>query len=230
MDVFDGRREFLERHSLGSQVFCRIREGILSGKYPPGTAIREGKISRELGVSRTPVREAIRQLELEGLVSVYPNKGAVVTGVNEKDIQDIFAIRSQLEGMAAEWAAARLTQTQFRELQDIVELMEFYTSKHSLDKLVDLDSRFHEIIYEASGSSPLHHVLASFHYFVQKARMVSLSTPGRAELVVNEHRAILDALQREDGESAKQSITLHVQNAAANVQREKAVLSDKAGR
>ncbi len=222
MDVFDtrGDRESFGRHNLGSRVFYRLREDILNGKYAPGEALREGKISQELGVSRTPVREAIRQLELEGLVSLYPHRGAVVTGISEKDIRDIFAIRSHLEGMAALWAAEHMTDDQFQELKDVVELMDFYTARHSLNKLVDLDSRFHEIIYEASDSNPLHHVLSSFHYFVQRARMASLSTPGRAELVVQEHRAILDALAAGDGPRAQQCINQHVRNAAANVHKE----------
>ena len=222
MDGLDSRkeRESGGKHNLGSRVYYRLREDILNGKYPPGDALRESHISQELGVSRTPVREAIRQLELEGLISVYPHRGAVVTGISEKDIRDIYVIRSHLEGMAALWAAENISNEQFQELKDIVELMDFYTSRHSLEKLVGLDSRFHQVIYEASASNPLHHVLSSFHYFVQRARSASLSTPGRAELVVLEHKAILDALAAGDGPRAQRCINEHVKNAAANVQRQ----------
>ena len=104
-------------NSLGSRVFQRLREDILSGKYKEHDELRENTLGKELGVSRTPVREALRQLELEGLVTIIPNKGAYVTGISSKDIRDIYILRSMLEGLCARWATEHITEEQLEELE-----------------------------------------------------------------------------------------------------------------
>ena len=100
----------MEDNSLRSRVFQSIRDDILKGKYSEGEELREATLGKELGVSRTPVREALRQLELEGLVEIVPNKGAYVVGISQKDVHDIYVIRSMLEGLCARWAAEHITQ------------------------------------------------------------------------------------------------------------------------
>lgn len=107
-----------DNYSLGSRVFHMIRENILSGKYERDEELKEKSIGEELGVSRTPVREALRQLELEGLVTIIPNKGAYVVGISQKDIKDIYEIRSRLEGLCAKWAAENITKEQLDELEE----------------------------------------------------------------------------------------------------------------
>lgn len=125
----DIKEENPDRFSLRGRVFTEIREAILSGKYEEGEELREVNIGKDLGVSRTPVREALRQLELEGLVRVIPNKGAYVTGITSKDIQDIFVIRSYLEGLAAAWACEHISEEQLAELEENVYLSEFHVEK-----------------------------------------------------------------------------------------------------
>ena len=98
------------KSSLRDQVFQKLRSDILSGRYQPGDELVESTVGKELGVSRTPVREAIRQLELEGLVELIPNKGTIVNGISAKDVQDIYCIRSKLEGLCAGWAAKYRTE------------------------------------------------------------------------------------------------------------------------
>ena len=111
-----------DNYSLGSRVFHMIRENILSGKYERDEELKEKSIGEELGVSRTPVREALRQLELEGLVTIIPNKGAYVVGISQKDIKDIYEIRSRLEGLSAKWAAENITKEQLDELEENIFL------------------------------------------------------------------------------------------------------------
>ena len=111
MSDSDLKQEVTDKYSLRGRVFSRLREDILSGKYEEGEELREVAIGEELGVSRTPVREAFRQLELEGLIRIVPNKGAYVTGISEKDVKDIYMIRSRLEGLAARWATAENPRT-----------------------------------------------------------------------------------------------------------------------
>lgn len=113
--------EYQDR-SLGGRVFKRLREDILKGRYKQQDELREATIGKELGVSRTPVREALRQLELEGLVTIVPNKGAYVTGISQKDIWDIYQMRQYLEGMCARWAAEHITEDQLEELEETILL------------------------------------------------------------------------------------------------------------
>ena len=128
------RRERMEEYqdrSLRGRVFRRLREDILSGVYQEQDELREITIGEELGVSRTPVREALRQLELEGLVTIIPNKGAYVTGISRKDVADIYKIRSMLEGMCARWATEHITEKQIEELEEVLLLSEFHLHKKS---------------------------------------------------------------------------------------------------
>lgn len=203
--------------SLRGRVFSRIENDILNGKYQPGDSLIETKLSDELGVSRTPVREAIRQLELEGLVQTIPNKGAVVMGITARDIEDIYTIRMMIEGLAAGWAAENATDTELQELREAIELEEFYTAKNDVEHLMHFDSRFHEIIFKASKSRVLMNTLSSYHHYVQKARVTSFSLPGRAILVLDEHKAIYQAILDRDPERAEKLTVRHISNASRNL-------------
>ena len=141
MGSYNVQNEVTDKYSLRGRVFNKIREDILYGKYKQNDALKETNISNELGVSRTPVREAIRQLELEGLVSIIPNKGAVVNGINSKDIRDIYAIRSLLEGLCAKWAVENIQQKQIEELEEIIFLSKFHVKKGNYEQLFELDNR-----------------------------------------------------------------------------------------
>ena len=121
--------EEYQDHSLRGKVFQKLREDILSGVYEPREELREISIGEEMGVSRTPVREALRQLELEGLVTIVPNRGAYVTGISSKDVRDIYHVRSMLEGMCARWATEHITEAQIEEMEEIVLLSEFHLRK-----------------------------------------------------------------------------------------------------
>lgn len=217
MESYNLQSEVHDKFSLRGRVFHKMREDILRGRYKQNEAMKELQISKELGVSRTPVREALRQLELEGLVTIIPNKGAVVTGINAKDISDIYAIRSMIEGLSAKWAASNITEEQLDELEEIVYLSEFHLKKGHIDQLYELDTRFHEMLYEASASKILRHVLSDFHHYVQRVRKTSLSSEERAVKSINEHKAILEALRKGDGEEASALTNVHVRNTSRNV-------------
>lgn len=208
--------------TLRGKVFSQIQNDILNGLYQPGESLIETKLSEEMGVSRTPIREAIRQLELEGLVQSIPNKGAIVKGISAKDIEDIYTIRMLIEGLAARWAAEKITPGELEELKEAVELEEFYTTKNDLSHLLRFDSRFHDIIYRACKSKPLMHTLSTFHHYVQKARSISMNSPGRAGQVLEEHKAILKAIIDRDADRAERLTTEHVRNASLNLLKQKA--------
>ncbi len=204
-------------YSLRDRIYQQLRNDILNGRYRPGESLIEMKVAKKMGVSRTPVREAIRQLELEGLVSSIPNKGVVVQGVSEQDIEDIYTIRKMIEGLAARWAAEKITDEQLKELKDIIDLMEFYTEKDDIDKVSELDTKFHDIIFKACDSRPLESVLTNFHHFIQRARLVSIKSSGRASHSLEEHSKIYEALKSRDPDAAEKAMIQHVQSARINL-------------
>ncbi len=203
--------------SLRIRVFNAIENAILDGEYKDGDSLNELRISKELGISRTPVREALMQLELEGLVRNVPNKGAVVIGVTEQDIHDIYEIRIRIEGLASRLCAENITEDELRALEKIVDLQEFYLMKNDTEQIWKLDGDFHKIIYDASRSRPLRFTLSNFHNYIKKARDISVQTEGRAEKTVAEHRAILDAIKAHNGELAEQLTAKHISNAEDNL-------------
>lgn len=210
MEEKDLKNEVTDKYSLRGRVFNRIREDILSGKYGQNEELKENTIGLELGVSRTPVREALRQLELEGLVNIIPNKGAYVTGISEKDIHDIYVIRSYLEGLCARWACEKMTEERLRELEEVVDLTDFYVKKGNTEQIVELDNRFHELLYATSESKWLNHMLSDFHHYVQRVRMISLSDITRASKSNQEHRAIVEAIRAKNGEEAERLAHEHI--------------------
>ncbi|KYO66144.1 MULTISPECIES: GntR family transcriptional regulator [Thermovenabulum] len=204
-------------YSLRNKIYQHLKNAILNGVYKPGESLIELKVARELGVSRTPVREAIRQLELEGLVSSIPNKGVIVEGVTEKDVEDIYTIRKMIEGLAARWAAEKITPEQLKELKDILDLMEFYTQKGEIEKASELDTQFHDLIFKACQSRPLESVLSHFNHFIQRARLVSIKSIGRAPYTLEEHKKIYEALAKRNPEEAEQAMINHVEKARQNL-------------
>lgn len=212
--------EEYQDQSLRGKVFQRLREDILSGVYQENDELREVSIGEELGVSRTPVREALRQLELEGLVTIVPNKGAYVKGITKKDVHDIYRIRSLLEGLCAKWATEHITDQQIEELEEIVLLSEFHLKKQGQGKakqVSDLDGKFHKVLYEASNSRILEHVLSDFHKYVKMARTMSVGEKERAEKSIDEHRAILEAIWKKDANLAEQLANQHIMNVMENL-------------
>ena len=198
-------------------IYESLEEKILSGEYKIGEQITENRISAELGVSRTPVREALMMLEKDGLIDLIPNKGAVVRGVSTDDLIDIYNIRKRLEGLAASLAAARIDEKGVSELSEIVELSEFYISKNDAEKIKKLDSDFHACVYRYSGSRMLEKVLSDLHRSVSTYRKKSLLSPGRLEKSVKEHREILNAIKAGDAEKADELASLHVGAALDNL-------------
>ena len=206
-----------DKSSLRMHVYKQIEDAILCGECAPGDSLVELKLSAELGASRTPVREALHQLETDGLVRTVPNKGAVVVGISSKDIEDIYAIRMRIEGYAGRLAAENITQEELDALREVVALQEFYLGRDNKRQLGQLDGQFHEIIYESCRSRPLKHTLSNFHHYIQRARETSINAANRAKDVVEEHRAILGAIAARDGALAEELIAKHMENAKNSV-------------
>ncbi len=219
-----------QSYSLRRRVFQKMQDDILGGRYQQGEELRELALSKEMGVSRTPVREALRQLELEGLVSIIPNKGAYVTSITEKDVEDIYTIRSLLEGLCARWATEHITEEQINRMEEIVLLSEFHLGKEKEEQVVELDGSFHEILYEASNSRMLEHLLSDFHKYVRIARKTSVHKADRAKRSVEEHKAILQAIKEKDVKKAEMLANNHILHVMQNLQAKEAKEDQKNGK
>ena len=217
MSKYDVKQEVTDKYSLRGRVFHRLREDILNGKYEEHEELREVAIGEELGVSRTPVREAFRQLELEGLIQIIPNKGAFVTGITQKDVKDIYMIRSLLEGLCARWATEHITKEQLEELEENVYLARFHAEKGHLEQLAELDNRFHDILYEACSSKILEHQLKDFHQYVLRVRRKTLSSADRGPKSNEEHEELLEAIKAGNAGLAEQLANRHMINAYENM-------------
>lgn len=217
MGNYDVKQEVTDKYSLRGRVFHKLREDILSGKYEEHEELKEVAIGDEMGVSRTPVREAFRQLELEGLIQIIPNRGAYVTGITEKDVKDIYMMRSQLEGLCARWATEHITAEQMDEMEENVYLAEFHAGKGHLEQLAALDNRFHEIMYEACNSKILEHQLKDLHQYVLRVRKKTLSSASRGPQSNEEHKGICEAIKEKNAELAEKLAHQHMINAYENM-------------
>lgn len=219
MSDYDVKEEVSDRYSLRGRVFHKLRDDILSGKYKNHEELKEVAIGKEMGVSRTPVREAFRQLELEGLIQIIPNKGAYVTGITEKDVKDIYMIRSKLEGLCARWATEHITDEQMEMMEENIYLSKFHASKGHADQLIELDNKFHDILYAACNSKILEHQLRDFHEYVLRVRKKTLANLERGKASNAEHEKIMEAIKAKDADKAEQLANMHIIKAFENMVR-----------
>ncbi len=198
---------------LRELVFESLREAILSGQLKPGERLMEIQLAEEMGVSRTPVREAIRKLELEGTVVMIPRKGAYVAGLSMKDIADVFEIRGALEGLAAELASERITEEEMEELERYLVKTAEDIDVGDLGQVVQTDTDFHSLLYRASRNSRLSQIIHNLREQIQRFRATSLSYPGRMKNALEEHRKIVEAIAARDGDLARKLAQEHIENA-----------------
>lgn len=204
--------------SIADQIFEQLERDILSGKYARGEMLSETRLSTELGVSRTPIREAIRRLEQEHILE-ESGRGVVVVGISHEDMLDMYEIRIKIEGRAAARAAENIRPEQLKELGEILDLQRFYIEKQengdtdSSDRIEDLDSRFHELLYKSCGSKTYRDILLPLHRKMAKYRKASVSKQNRAVHSLQEHLAIYEALRARDGKLAGELTVQHVKNA-----------------
>jgi len=198
---------------LRELVLEAIREAIIDGVLKPGERLMEIQLAEELGVSRTPIREALRKLELEGFIVMVPRKGAYVSDISLKDIAEVFEIRTALEGLAAGLAAERITDEELDEIERLLAEKADAIAKKDVDKLIEVDSRFHEAIYRGSRNTRLASIINNLREQIQRYRATSLSFPGRMKQSLEEHRDIVEAIQSRDVQLARKVAQEHIENA-----------------
>ena len=201
--------------SIADQIFEKLEMDILSGKYARGAILSEMGLSKELGVSRTPVREAIRRLEQEDFLE-ESSRGTVVSGITREDMLDMYEIRLSIEGNAARRAARSISEETLREMRDVLDLQRFYCEKNgesSSDQIKNLDSRFHELFYTACGSKTYRNTLIDIHKRMTKFRKASVSKQSRAMQSLQEHEEIYEALAGHDEDAAEKAALHHAKSA-----------------
>ena len=202
--------------SLANQVYTRIENNILNGVYAKGEIISESKLSEELGVSRTPIREALAKLESDLLIGDSP-AGTIVLGITENDVKDMFIVKRKLEVIATTMTAKNISEAGIAKLKDILEQQEFYASKDNADKVRDLDTEFHDIIYAECGSPIFRAILSPIHHKLMKYRQASLCHEGRILHSVEEHRDIFEAIRERDAAKVEGLMLTHVEHAYESI-------------
>ena len=198
--------------SLADQVFDKLENDIIQGVYARGELLTELKLVEQLGVSRTPIREALRRLEQERLIE-DTGKGSRVLGITEEDLQDIMNIRERIEGLAAYYAAKNLTPEGLAELTHIVDLQEFYFSKRDKEHLRQVDDQFHDMICTLSKRSVIADTLVPLMRKTRRYRRVAIDNWERTTDTMNEHRKMYEAIASGNAELAEELATAHIVSA-----------------
>jgi len=194
-------------------VFDTLREAIISGTLAPGERLMEIQLAEDMGVSRTPVREAIRKLELEGFVVMIPRKGTYVAGFSMKQMSEVFEVRAALEELAVELSAERISDEELQQLENLLIRISNEIDGNDIETIVKLDEEFHDLLYKTARNSRLSSIINHITEQMHRYRTESLSYPGRLKSMVEEHRNIVESIARRDGETAKKAAREHMDRA-----------------
>ncbi len=196
-----------------------LRDAILNGKYPPGQRLVADELAKELGVSRMPVREALHRLEVIGLVTMVPHKGAVVSEVSEEEIVEIYHIRGALDGLATRLAAPNLMPQNHARLNEILDQMDAAVQAKDNDRLLVINREFHEVIWQAACAPRLQALLQNLYDASQRFRNISLLLPGRIDQITQDHRLIAQALAQNNIADAERFAIEHHEGTARRLLR-----------
>jgi DNA-binding GntR family transcriptional regulator len=194
----------MEKHlTLREKILENIRDAIISGAIKAGSRVSEPDLAERYGISRTPIREAFRQLESEGYLTVIPRRGAVVSEFSEKDVEEFYAIKSILEGYAARRACGKLSAKELERLQTINNRLAELAFHHDFKAFFKIHNDFHDVFIKAADNEKLRELINSLVTRFQRLRMMSISLPGRMDISVQEHQKIIEAFRRKDEETAE---------------------------
>lgn len=206
-----GTLEIRNYKPLGEVVFEYLRESILNGNLKPGERLMEIALADQLGVSRTPVREAIRKLEKESFVEMIPRKGAYVADLTAKDIIDVLEIRILLEGFASSLAAQRMSEEELMSLRETLEAFNDAVSRQDRQAMIDLDNTFHDKIFDATKNNKLIEIVKDLHDQFQRFRLTYFTEFDNYPEIQKWHQKIYDAIRSSDVNAAKEAAEQHVQ-------------------
>jgi len=198
--------------SLGNQAYHELKRIILERQVPPGGKLNEGELAAALGISRTPVREAINRLEKEGLVEIFPQRGAFVVQFTEKDIFELFLIRENLEGLAVHLAAGKINENDLSGLESCVQGFQEPFKKNDIQRYAREDFKFHQTIILISGARRLINLISTLHDYIRMFRLTTVGLSGRMKVSLSEHLCIIEALRQKDPDEAERRMREHIRN------------------
>lgn len=209
--------KLLEHPSLHERVYDEIKKSVIKGEIPPGSKIIEENIAKTLGVSRTPIREALKRLAQDGLVEITPRKGAFVIQLSKEIVKEILEIREALEGMAARLAALNMTDEILEKMKKAFEGSEERIKRRDFSNYSIIDVEFHQLLFKASNNQRLLQIINNLYDCIQMLRLKSVILPGRIERSLNEHLSIIEALEKRDPDIAEKMAREHIQNVKIDV-------------
>lgn len=209
-----------EHKPLRELVYEELRLLIMTGQIKPGTRMMEIELAESMGVSRTPVREAIRQLEKDNLVTIEPRKGAYVSDISAEDFDSMMVVREPLEGLATYLATINMTDEELAEVRQAALDCEKAIASGDQEELTRTDTHFHNIITQGSGNTYLIHLCQDLQEQVTRFRYVYFKSSKRAEEIANEHKLIIDAMEKRDAEEARRYSIAHINNLRKSIDRE----------
>ena len=204
---------------LRDVVFNTLRQAILKGELEPGERLMEIQLAERLGVSRTPIREAIRKLELEGLVLMIPRKGAEVAKISEKSLRDVLELRRSLEELALELACQRMTEEEIDELEDAQRAFRKAVDSKDVMLMAETDEKYHEIIYQGTKNSRLVQILNNLREQMYRYRLEYIKDADKRQILLIEHDNILKAVRNRKVAEAKAAMREHIDNQEITVSR-----------
>lgn len=202
---------------LSKKVYRILKERIIKGDLAQGSRLFEAEIAKQLGVSRTPVREAIRELAANGFVEMSPNQGVVISNISIEDIQEVLQLRSVLEGLAAKLVATKITKEKIKELENFNKNMEKFISKDDILNFIKESEKFHGLILNICGNNRLIRIRKNLDEQIYRYRSISLNIPGRLKHALEEHKKITEALKQGDLLKAEELSKMHIENELKNV-------------
>lgn len=205
---------------LRDVVFKTLRKAILTGELKPGERLMEVHLAKQLGVSRTPIREAIRKLELEGLVIMLPRRGAEVAQITEKGLKDVLEVRRALDALCVELACDRITEMEKQELKQACDDFEKATGTQDATTIAEADVVLHDIIVAATGNQRLIQLVNNLSEQMYRYRFEYIKDENQHNRLVEEHRMIYESIIRQDKEKAAQAAKLHIDNQERSIIRQ----------
>jgi DNA-binding GntR family transcriptional regulator len=200
-------KKSIEKHlTLREKILETIRDAIMSGGLKPGEKVAEPELAERFGISRTPIREAFRQLESEGYLTVIPRKGAVVTAFSPRDVEEFYAIKSILEGYAARCACEKLSDKDLEKLDAINAKLRQMADEGDVRHFFKIHNDFHDLFIRASDNDKLQELISNLLNKFQRLRVASLSLPGRMHISVQEHEKIIDAFRKRNADLAERLV------------------------
>ncbi len=204
---------------LRDVVFKTLRRGILTGELKPGERLMEIHLANRLGVSRTPIREAIRKLELEGLVTMVPRRGAEVANITEKNLKDVLEVRQALESLAIELACDRITDENKEGLKEKLDQVEHAVQTEDTGAIASADVAFHDAIVEASGNTRLVQLVSNLGEQMYRYRFEYIKDVSKHSQIMSEHRTMYESIMEKDKEKAAQIVKTHIGNQEEAIMR-----------